>query len=247
MDSVLTFAGRTMTSTKARRLPGRVFVFLQGIARRPVIYMHLSEKGYSKQAHEEGQRLLQAVSSLQIPDELPSTNQAYVDALTAVDGWDETHFALADASLSRRYPSQHAYLFRDGLKAEQGVEAINSVSTFLERFKALRDGVDPEREKTRKEDQAAVQLLEQRSIVTKETVAQLEAHLAILKDVPEVSQLMPTPEQRAKYTKAMFELETWFEDWSNIAKIVLRDRKDYRISLGLAERKAAAKADKEQE
>ena len=247
MSNELTYKDRTMSRSKALRYPGRMFTFLQAIARRPVIFMRLQEFGYSKAIHNEGQSILNRVTTLQIPEEIPSTNPDYAQSLVFVDNWDEPNFALTHAALAFRFPSQHKYMFGGDLKAARGDDAIKSVSLYVERYKALRDGTDKSRSKTREQDKAAMKLLNERSIITDDILAGLENHLRILKDVPELQNFLPTKQEKDDYIKALFDLELWFEDWSSVAKTVFRDRKDYRISLGLSERKPNKKAEATEE
>lgn len=141
----------------------------------------------------------------------------------------------ARAALERLYPDQARYLF-NGLNAQTGAGSVGSVHTFLDRVAALRDGTDPERADSRNEDKAAVQLLIDRRILTPD----IEAHLRNL--IQTARALAPEPVEpdltaETAYQTATEQLHAWLTDWRETARAVVT-RRDYLISLGLAERRA---------
>ncbi len=228
--------GVTISESKARYLPGRVFRFLNAIAQRPVIFLQLMEKGFTEADFKEGKSALDRVTDLTYADKLPSTSSEYQQALVGLDSWDEEHFQRTKAALEKRYPDQYHFLFAGELKAEQGPAAIRAVETFLERVDILRTGKDSERAASRNKDEAAIDLLFKRGILDDEMIQQLQGWIKVCTSVPDVEGLMPSEKEKAQFVDALFDLDLWFSDWSTTARTAIK-RRDYLISLGLAERR----------
>jgi hypothetical protein len=163
------------------------------------------------------------------------------DAVAEVDAWDEPNFAKYGAALRRKFPSAHDYVFAD-LKASTGATSVNGVGTFLARIDALDKGSDPARSSTKKQDAAAVELLETRGLTKAE-----RKRLRVLVDTAlgPTSTLAEIPaggaDDEVRFAK-LAALKAWHEDWSSTARAVIKKRA-YLIRLGLAERKVRKKKD----
>jgi len=153
-----------------------------------------------------------------------------------LDQWDEGGFRILKASLSRHYPTQAAFLL-DGLGPSQGFAAVAGVSTLLDRLDALESS--PEREATRAEDHGALELLAKRGIDKAERLRLR----GLVQKVTQASAVVPSPtgsaeEKERDYIASLIALRSWFEEWSEVARVVIR-RRDWLILLGLARRKRA--------
>lgn len=217
--------------------PARVAKFLLGIGAVATIRTQLAAAGMAADDLLEGRKLL--LACLAEPERMTPVvdsedAQATRAAVAELDAWDEPNFARYGAALKRRFPSAHAYVFRD-LKASTGSAAVTGVATFLARVKTLADGSDPARAEQVKDDAKAVALLESRGL-TKGERKRLEALVKLALGPTEALESLPaddTPDER--YAK-LAELKGWFDEWAATARVVVKKRM-HLIRLGLAQRK----------
>jgi hypothetical protein len=172
----------------------------------------------------------------------PSATTAQQRALSEIDAFDEPAFRRASAALSRLHPSQDAYMFGDGLSAKRGVESVGSVQTFLDRYRALRDGTDSGRASTREADKAAAATLEARNIITPDKEKQLRAHIETVKTLAPSPEVITLSGSELELQKAALEFRKWLSDWRTTADAGIQ-RRDYRISLGISQRRTKPVAD----
>lgn len=199
--------------------------FLRAIARHRAVSTAMTQVGYTNADQQEGWDLLhRAAGTLRhtppVAGPIPSA-----DAIVELDAWDETGYAIARAALERRHPEQAAFVF-EGLKAEQGPEAVIGVRTFLQRLEALEAA--PERAETREADQAALATLATRGIDAAER-ARLASLVATASDVAPVMDAPPNDDVEA----ALLALYAWYKEWSETARAVIKSRRQL-IYLGLA-------------
>jgi len=159
-------------------------------------------------------------------------------ALAEVDAWDEPNFARYGAALRRRFPSAHAYVFRD-LKASTGSDAVAGVATFLARVKALAEGNDPARADQGKDDTKAVALLETRGL-TKAERKRLEGLVKLALGPTEALEALPADDAPDERLAKLAELKGWYDEWAATARAVVKKRV-HLIRLGLAQRKSGKK------
>ncbi|HEU4533985.1 MAG TPA: hypothetical protein VFS00_07705 [Polyangiaceae bacterium] len=215
-------------------VPFRSFRFLHAVAQRSEVRAVLEAHGYSPEVHEQGWRLLDKVSRLR--GKAPVSNDAIVrNAVSELDSWDERGFRIGRAALEHLHPEQAAFVFED-LEPAAGPEAVLSVATFLGRLDALEGA--PEREGTREADHAALATLERRGITRAER-ARLRGLVTVARTA------VPTTgagdaERREQRRADLIALRAWFEDWSEMARALIR-RRDLLVVLGLAKRKRPAK------
>lgn len=116
------------------------------------------------------------------------------------------------------------------------MNSVVATSMILDRMNKMENG--PEGKATRKEDQAALELLASRGIT-----AELRAKLAEAVKVATSASRVEEDDQAElaaadeKYVRALGELKAWYEEWSRVARVVVK-RRDHLIMLGLAQRKA---------
>ncbi len=222
--------------------PERVTKFLCALGAVPVIRSAMEfEGGMINEDIAEGRTLLNNVLAAPRPPEVQADTveaEAKRRAIVELDAWDEDHFSIAKATLSRHFPDAGEYVFHD-LKAARGSESVYSVATFLTRVKILEEGTDPNRAGTQQEDRHAVELLTQRRItpeIRRDLQAKVDLALSPAASLPVLDPL-DDPEKRRE---ALIALKLWFDEWSSIAHAVVKKR-GHLIRLGLASRRMANK------
>ena len=217
--------------------PARALKFFGAVSMNGGIRAALEQRGYTEAIHENGWDLVRRASGWRKASATPQQQTEAAKALAEIDKWDEPHFRIARAALVAM-PAQRKFLF-EGLEAQQGIAAITSVGTFLDRTDELEKG--EERKKTRKADHAALAKLAERGIDGAER-KRLRALLAIATGSPVPAQPVSpevktkAEEQKTEQRAAKIELWLLFHEWSEIAKSDI-SRRDYLIQLGLAKRK----------
>jgi hypothetical protein len=214
--------------------PGRAFRFLWAAAQSTDIRSVLEAHGYTNEVHERGWQLLESVSRRK-PKQGASNDVVVRAAVTELDAWDERGFRICHAALGHLHPEQEAFLF-EGLEPAAGPEAVLSVSMFLDRLDALEGA--PEREATREADHAALETLERRGITRAERTRLRELVRTVRTAVPTKGAGDFTGHEQHKSN--LFALHAWFEDWSEMARVLIR-RRDLLVLLGLAKRKRSSK------
>lgn len=215
---------------------GRALALLAGVGGVEGIRLALAARGYTEHTHREGWELLQAASSYRpaSPVGVPSLPDAAAEAVREIDAWDDTNFPIAAAALKHRHPEAFAAVFAGELQAGDGAESVVRVGTFLDRLDVL-----PSAQK------AALETLAHRGITPAER-ARLRKLLATATSFRAVD-AAGDAQSRAHRAQSLAEreaalraLRAWYEEWSVIARQVIR-RKDWLILLGLATRKKPAK------
>ncbi|APR77025.1 Hypothetical protein A7982_02372 [Minicystis rosea] len=220
----------------------RSVAFLGGVSRNRGIRAVLSLRGYTQDDHERGWQLTFKASGYRRPAPVILESPAAVEAIAAIDKWDEPTFRIARAALVGAFKEQHDFVFQD-LTAQTGAASVVSVTTFLDRLDALESGED--RKATRKVDQAALKKLTARGI-TKEERTRMRDLLVIARGPS--AETTPAPEAEdddsieEQIREAKIELWRWYAEWAEIARADIR-RRDWLIVLGLAKRKQAKKGD----
>jgi hypothetical protein len=201
----------------------RVLKLLLGL-RNPRIAESLAAHGFSDADLAEGWALLQGVTRTRL-DSAPTTNSVDPTSLQKLDEWENKWFPVASATLKRRAPEVHAWVFRN-LSQTEGEAVVVSVGTFLERLEALtkkksEGGYGPGGKEAKK-------LLETRGL-TKEAVGEAKALLERLGAI--VTPSPPSPgdkkakAQEAKFAEAEAALWAYYLEWSEIIRTAIKDRK----------------------
>jgi hypothetical protein len=229
----------TPSTITLERIPGRVIKFLNAYGTNRAIRNVLIQQGFTAIEQQRGWALLKAASGGEATPE-PTTTVEELEVRSAVvslDQWDEPNFAKLKAILAFEFPDTLAYLFRGGLEAKQGPEAVISVDLLCERVKELQDGSAPERTSKRDLDQAALGKLEKRGY-TKQEWERLRALITTASKSLPATEDASNKEEERRFEEALLALYAWWKEWSTIARTTVK-RRDQRISLGLAKRKSA--------
>ena len=235
-DDVDTTPGVNVTRETLDGTPVRALTFLKAIGTSTAIHASMAARGYKSDDHMQGWQLLHAASGYHEVAPLPEDTTVR-DAIKQVDDWDEGGFQIISASLRYRFPDQAAFLL-DGLQASTGAAAVLGVKQLLDRLDALETATD--RVSTKQKDLAAIALLAQRGIDASER-QRLRNLIAVAESAPALS--LPDAETIAQSEAAnlrnLMALRAWFEEWSGIARVVIK-RRDYLIRMGLAKRRVTA-------
>lgn len=217
--------------------PARVLTFLRAAGTSAEIRGKLASRGYTDSAHEEGWTLLHKVSGHRpvAPPAAPPNNEVR-DAINTLDDWDEDGFRLIRAALARRFPAQLQFVL-EGLAPARGVGAVLVVKNVLDRLDELE--TSPAREKSRKEDLAAIDAVETKG-VSREERKRLRGLVALAQSAVTPATTPPTTEVAPPLQEDLKELKAWFEEWSETARVTIK-RRDHLIRLGLAKRKTKKK------
>jgi hypothetical protein len=217
--------------------------FLRGAGVNPLIRSTLSLHGYRDEDHATGWRLMLAAGGYQAPT-LTATAPASAGARLAmgeVNDWHHDAHRLVHATLQRRFPEQDAFLL-EGIGKGTGMGAVAESATLLDRMETLESGEG--RSGSRKEDKAAFALLTERSFPD-EKRKKIRALIELAQQGEAAAPSDPAAEQakaarEQSHEDALLELRHWYEEWSEIARVVVT-RRDHLIQLGLAKRKTKKK------
>ncbi|MCU0687899.1 MAG: hypothetical protein MUF34_37585 [Polyangiaceae bacterium] len=126
-------------------------------------------------------------------------------------------------------------------------ETTPELDTDLAVREAMNDRLDalassPDRQPTREADRAALATLEARGLGAAER-ERLRGLVQRAESTPAVDPADAAGDEAAqkKYLADLSALRGWFVEWAKTARVAVK-RKDYLIRLGLAKRKASAKA-----
>lgn len=219
----------TLLATRTRAL-----TFLAGIGSVEGIRHALASRGYTEATHTEGWQALHEASSYRAGGGFVAAPTGETqEARRALDAWDDLNFPIASASLKHRHPDAHAALFAGDLSPGVGAESVVRVSLFLDRLDALAP-----------KHPGALSTLAARGITPDERArlrALLRSATAYQPVDPRLEEDVRARENSLEARKAALQaLRAWYEEWSVIAKQVIR-RKDWLIGLGLASRKRRTK------
>ena len=199
----------------ARLTPGqraaRVLEFLMGL-NNPRIASALGARGFTEADRQEGYARLKQLTDNRL-DTRP-TPPADASALEALDLWENQWFPIIFATLRFRYPKQHGDLFLN-LAQTTGPELVITIDLLLRRIETLAKSSDPEASTimallaSRGVD--ATELARGRDLVTKATSVRPEA---------------PGPAvDPAEFAARQEHLWQWYLEWSEIARVAVKDRR----------------------
>jgi len=219
----------------------RAVNLLAGVGTSRAILAKMARRGYSEEEADKGWALIQKACGHRTGAPVDVLEREVLDALHAIDEWDEPNFRIARAALAHEFPEQARFVF-ENLEAQRGRGAIVSVMTFLDRVDELEAGRS---DSTKEADKKAVALLAKRGI-TKDERTRMRVLVKSVQKVPtDVGPEFDEEKIDADETKrieSLSALRAWYDDWSDVARAVL-SRRDHLIRVGLAKRKMDDSAD----
>jgi len=222
------------------QVPDKVFTFVRAAGTNLTIRAALRRRGYTPEVHQQAWMLLHTSGNVSPQGEITAIDSTVAGALAELDAIDADTIEVIDATLSRRFPDQAKVLI-GGLRPATGMRAVYNVDHIVRGAKALRSAAN--RKATRKQDKAALDLLAERGLTTAE-LDRLAELVAVATSASEVQPPDPAEGQAAdeRYVRALGDLWLWYNEWSRIAKTVVK-RRDYLMQLGLAHRSSPAQDD----
>jgi hypothetical protein len=219
-----------VTRETLEEMPERVLAFLRGVGTTRTIRALLRQRGYTKEEHRRGWQLLEQVVGALEEGQDDGLDQTIVEAIAELDAWDEPGVRLVRAALTR-HPDEREQVL-DGVAATQGPGAVLVVGKILDRLDQLEETT---------EGKSALETLAARGIddAERKRLAKLVRLAKSAGDAPEID---PAAARRAQEAadQQLFALRDWHDEWSEVARIVIK-RRDHLIRLGLAERREAEK------
>jgi hypothetical protein len=211
--------------------------FFKTVSRNPVVRGALLARGLTDEELAIGWRLYTDMHGFGVQGEARAATHetAAAQAINEIDAWDAPAFSATHAVLDARFPEAAAFLF-ENLEASTGVAAVSGVERFLDRVDALRGGnaasvnADVGR--------AAAALLATRRIVDEQRAAELRALINTARLGARPEEMVPAPEMDPRRLEVARAFITWLNEWREIARVAV-SRRDYLISLGLAQRRAS--------
>ena len=219
---------------------GKAINFYLTLAKSSLLRKILYDAGMQlKDLDDGGDKIRVCIPKLRNIDPIQDTESArkHREVVVELDNSDELLIVRCKSPLKRFYPATMEYLF-DDLKAARGQMAVQVIATLLARMNILENGTDPSRRDHFEDDKAAMELLAERGIDAAER-NRLQALVDIALTPTEVpDELEQMDPEVLKANKVA--LKEWYDDWSSIARAVVKKRSNL-IKLGLATRRKPKK------
>ena len=209
--------------------------FFKTASRNPVVRSALLARGLTDEELAVGWQYYSELHGFGVKVEARAATKqtAAAQAINEVDAWDAPTYAATHAVLDKRYPEISTFLF-DNLEASVGVEAVVGAGRFLDRLDALREGkapsIDPEKQK------AAVALLSTRRIIDETRESSLRKLIEVARLGARPEEVIEAPEMDPRRRTVAEAYVDWLHEWREVARVAV-NRRDYRIALGLAQRR----------
>ncbi len=220
----------------------RAASFFKTVARNPVVRGELLSRGLTDAELERGWSMYGALlgfrngRAVHAVSAVSETEAAR--ALNAIDAWDAPAFSAAKAVLANRYPKVERFLFED-LVASTGPASVAGVERFLERVAMLRAGKAAGL--SAEESKGAMELLGARKILDEIQESELRRLISVAKSGARPSEFRAPDAIAPEREKQAIEFLRWLHEWREVARTAIK-RRDYLISLGLAQRRSRSAA-----
>jgi hypothetical protein len=226
-----------ITETLIERWLERGTKFFRTVSRNPVVRGSLLPRGLTDEELAKGWQYYGELHGFGgKAEDRPATKvTAAAQAINEVDSWDAPTYSAAHAVLDARYPLVARYLF-ENLEAAVGIDAVVGVERFLDRLAVLRAGNAPAIEPA--EQQAAVALLGTRKIINETREAELRRLIATARLGARPEEVIEAPDLDPRRQSVAESYINWLNEWREVARLAIH-RRDYRIALGLAQRRHA--------
>lgn len=195
----------------------RVLGLLAGV-RHPEVRARLVKQGFRDADEDEGWRHLRTAAEAFHAGASPG--QAVDNTLPQIDAWENRWFPAARAALRHRYPAIEKRVFHK-LGQQQGLQVVLSVSTFVQRIRALASSTDDA-------ERAAAKFLAQRGLDSR-ALDQVKALLDAAMTIPTRGATSKPPPPPADRAAALDQLWAWYLDWSGTARAVIPEARLRRV------------------
>lgn len=227
-----------MTEVQIDRWLERGTKFFKTVSRNPVVRGALLSRGLTDEELAQGWRYYSELHGFGGKTEARAATKetAAAQAINEVDAWDAPTYSATHAVLDARYPDIVGFLF-DNLEATVGVAAVVGAERFLNRIDILRDGkapaIDPEMQR------AAVALLATRKILDERREGELRKLIETARLGARPEEVIEAPEMDPRRLSVAEAYINWLHEWREVARVAIH-RRDYRIALGLAQRRQSS-------
>jgi hypothetical protein len=224
-----------MTEVQIDRWLERGEKFFKAVARNPVVRSALLARGLTDEELNQGWSYYSELHGFGAKaDARPATKQtAAAQAINGIDAWDAPTYSAAHAVLDTRFPAVALFLF-ENLEATVGIAAVVGAQRFLDRLDVLRagnaPGVDPDVQ------HAAVALLATRRIIDDQREAELRRLIETARLGARPDEVIEAPEMSPRRRAVAEAYVHWLHEWREVARVAI-NRRDYRIALGIAQRR----------
>lgn len=211
--------------------------FFKAVSRNPVVRGTLLSRGLTDEELAHGWQLYSELHGFGARGQTQTTTKetAAALAINAIDAWDAPAYSAAHAVLDKRYPQVSAFLF-EKLEAAEGVATVAGVERFLDRVAELSNGTAPDIDP--QNGREAVELLAIRRIVDATKTTELRQLIATAHAGARPNEVVVPLEADPHREQAAENYIQWLNEWREVARVAIA-RRDYRISLGLAQRRTA--------
>lgn len=207
----------------------RGFKFLSALGELRDVRALLEARGYTPAVHKRGWELIDALSGrASLVPPAPSLDANAVKAhIRAVEAWAEVNIPILEVSLLD-HTAQRDYLLPQRLRDRNGREdRVQTVSTLMTRIARLDD--DPARKATRRDDDAALEILTARGIDAA-ACEKVRASLAVIHQGVRDEQPSAAPSTSRAHKLALYR---WLTEWTTITRTLVKNRSQL-IRMGLA-------------
>jgi hypothetical protein len=205
--------------------------------RAPRVGAAMAAYGFTNEDLDEGWKLLRAVSGVKLD---AAGKPASADTIANLDAWENKWFPIAAATLERRFPAVHAQVFKN-LSQTKGIAVVVSVRTFIDRFEQMAAGAGS----FGTEGVAAAKVLESRGL-TQAVIAEARAQLESVGKITIEAETATFEHDEAELAKAEDALWSWYLEWSQIARIAVKQRSLLR-SMGFGPTRKSGAGEGEEE
>lgn len=211
--------------------------FFKTVSRNPVVRGALLSRGLTDEELARGWQYYSELHGFGAKAEArPATKlTAAAQAINDIDAWDAPTYSAAHAVLDARYPEVARFLF-ENLDAAVGVAAVVGAERFLERIAALRQGKAPNIAPD--QQAAALALLGTRKIMDEQREAELRKLIETARLGARPDEMVEALQMDPRRQQVVASYVSWLNEWREVARAAI-NRRDYRIALGLAQRRQA--------
>jgi hypothetical protein len=183
----------------------RVLKLLLGLGHAPAADI-MRRHGFAEADRQEGWRYLHAVATTRLPQR--AAGRPRLRLLERLEAWEGVWFPVASAALGERFPSVHAWLFRD-LPQDDAETLVALVAVFLQRL--LRMPFEPA---------LGASGAEARELLARQGIDDSTVRIA-----SDLLELVCTAQDRDPTDPgAEAALRNWYSRWSEIAQVAITDR-----------------------
>lgn len=214
----------------------RALTLLMGL-RNPRIAQKMERYGFDDAELARGWQLLQATGT--VTRRAAGRPGRAAGAFEALEAWQKEWFAVAEASLTVRFPKAGEELFKN-LAPAAGPAVVVTVQKLLERVQRMGAGLEP----FGPEGIDARALLTQRGL-SAEVIENARALLDAASQIADEPVEAPMSKDPAAVARAEAALWAYYLEWSRIARVAITARSELRQLGFLRSARSAASAEEE--